>query len=80
MNQLKVTDLFKDSGHNFNYVTRARDQELLIKRMYEHEELNDIAVSFAETCEDIGIVSLNYLDYFMEKLTKLCAEKNIMMV
>ena len=80
MSHLKVTDLFKDSGRNFDYVSRNRDQLLLIKRMSDHESLQKISEDFHIFCDEVGIVSLNYLEYFFKELTKTCSKQNIQMV
>ena len=78
--QIKVTDLFKDSGHNFDYISRYDDQQKLIKRMEEFEFLNGFKENFHIYCDEVGIVSLNTLEYFMKDLTKICSQHNITIV
>ncbi len=78
MNQLNITDLFKDFGKNFDYTTRFRDQEKLLERLQEFPVLQTHSEELKDFTAE-GIASLNYLEYFFQQLTKTCSLNNIQM-
>lgn len=79
MTTLKLSDLFKRTGHNFEWTDRVTDQDDLIKRLKEFPSL----VEYATELEDFagrGIASLLFIEYILEHVTKTCSEKNIPIV
>ena len=80
MNMLQVSDLFKKRGREFTWEDRIKDQNELKKRINEIQDpdLSELALDLDEFT-NVGIASMTFLEYFLEKVTKVCSQKNISM-
>lgn len=75
---LLLSDLFHKTGRNFDWNARVEDQEKLISRLKETEDLELLKISqdLSQFVED-GVASMNYLEYILARITKVASRKNI---
>lgn len=75
---LQLSDLFHKRGKSFTWEDRIADQKKLTERLNatEETELKEFAEELNEFTQE-GIASVLFLEYLLEKVTKVCSQKNI---
>lgn len=74
-----LSDLFKKTGHDFDWDTRVSDQDKLMERLKETGDLELLKISqdLARFVEDGRVASMNYVEYLLTRITKVASRKNI---
>jgi hypothetical protein len=73
---LQLSDLFHKRGHDWSWNDRIADQNKLMERLRQYPDL----VEYADEVKDFaeaGVASLVFLEYILERVTKVCSAKNI---